>query len=240
VTQGLSVQPLQRQSVVYLAIEQIRRMVTSGALADGQRLPPERELAELFGVSRPTIREAIRVLGYSGILETKQGSGTYVARRTGAVADLELSLDVSSDGYDDLMEVRLWLEVGACERAATQITEKQVAKLRRLLEVFEAGPREPEPFVEQEVAFHGVIHDASENAVLLSQMRVMGKLIEERLLIAARAFGVREASLTEHWAILAAMEAHDPDQARQAMWFHLTVARDELRRHLGQLADESA
>ena len=78
----LVVEPLRRQSVVHLAIEQIRRMISSGAFSPGQRLPAERELAELFGVSRPTIREAIRVLGFSGVVETKQGSGaTSLPRR---------------------------------------------------------------------------------------------------------------------------------------------------------------
>ena len=88
----LVVEPLRRQSVVHLAIEQIRRMISSGALSPGQRLPAERELAELFGVSRPTIREAIRVLGFSGAVETKQGSGSYVS----AKAPDDLALDFRS------------------------------------------------------------------------------------------------------------------------------------------------
>lgn len=228
----LSVQPLRRQSVVHLAIEQIRRMISTGALTPGQRLPAERELAELFGVSRPTIREAIRVLGFSGLLESKQGSGTYVTPGALAVRDLGLPVDVSSDAHDDVMEVRLWLEVGACEVAATKVTDKQLARMRSLMETFEAGPREPERFVTQEMGFHGVVHEASQNDVLISQMRTMAKLIEDRLRVAVETFGVRQASLDEHWEILTALEERDPLAAREAMHKHLTVARDELRRHL--------
>ena len=91
---------------------------------------------------------------------------------------------------------------------------------------------EPERFVTQEMGFHGVIHEASGNDVLLSQMRTMRKLIEDRLRIAVETFGVRQASLDEHWEILAALEARDPTAARGAMRKHLTVARDELRRQL--------
>lgn len=239
--QGISVKPLERQSVVHLAIEQIRRMVTSGALTTGQRLPSERELAELFGVSRPTVREAIRVLSFSGVLDTRQGSGTYVSDHAQAVAgDLELAVDVSHDAYDDLMEVRLWLEVGACEEAARNITARQIAKLRSLIEDFEGGERTPQRFVQQEVGFHAVIHEASRNSILASQMRVMGKLIEERLLVAAQTFGIRQASLDEHREILKAMEEKDPVAARRAMRLHLTLARDEFMRRLDQERQKSS
>jgi GntR family transcriptional repressor for pyruvate dehydrogenase complex len=236
----LVVEPLRRQSVVHLAIEQIRRMISTGALSPGQRLPAERELAELFGVSRPTIREAIRVLGFSGVIETKQGSGSYVAIEAPADLSPGLPIDVTSDAYDDVMEVRLWLEVGACEAAATKVSKKQLAKLRSLMETFLDGPREPERFVTQEMGFHGVIHEASGNDVLLSQMRTMRKLIEDRLRIAVETFGVRQASLDEHWEILAALEARDPIEARRTMRKHLTVARDELRRQLETWQDDGA
>ena len=128
---------------------------------------------------------------------------------------------MSSDAYDDVMEVRLWLEVGACEVAATKVSKKQLSRLRSLMETFLEGPREPERFVTQEMGFHGVIHEASGNDILLSQMRTMRKLIEERLRIAVETFGVRQASLDEHWEILAALEARDPAAARRAMRKHL-------------------
>ena len=236
----LVVEPLRRQSVVHLAIEQIRRMISTGALSPGQRLPAERELAELFGVSRPTIREAIRVLGFSGVVETKQGSGSYVAAEAPDELSPGFPIDVSSDAYDDVMEVRLWLEVGACEVAATKVSKKQLTRLRSLMKTFLEGPREPEPFVTQEMGFHGVIHEASGNDVLLSQMRTMRKLIEDRLRIAVETFGVRQASLDEHWEILAALEARDPAAARRAMRKHLTVARDELRRQLETWQDDGS
>lgn len=236
----LVVEPLRRQSVVHLAIEQIRRMISSGAFSPGQRLPAERELAELFGVSRPTIREAIRVLGFSGAVETKQGSGSYVSAKAPDDLSPGLPIDVSSDAYDDVMEVRLWLEVGACEVAATKVSKKQLSRLRSLMETFLEGPRQPERFVTQEMGFHGVIHEASGNDILLSQMRTMRKLIEERLRIAVETFGVRQASLDEHWEILAALEARDPAAARRAMRKHLTVARDELHRQLETWQDDGS
>lgn len=229
------VKPLERQSVVYLAVEQIRRMVSSGAFSPGEKLPTERELAEMFAVSRPTIREAIRVLSFSGVLASKQGSGTYVTRDGPRHAhNLVLSLDVTHDADDDLMEIRLWLEIGACERAATHITDKQVARLNRILSDFEAGARTAERFVQQELAFHTVIHEASGNAVLVSQMRAMRRLIEDRLRVAVETFGIRQASLDEHRQIIAALDGRDPVAARRAMRIHLTLARDELHRLLDQ------
>jgi GntR family transcriptional repressor for pyruvate dehydrogenase complex len=138
------------------------------------------------------------------------------------------------------MDVRLWLEVGACEAAATKVSKKQLTKLRSLMETFLEGPREPERFVTQEMGFHGVIHEASGNDVLLSQMRTMRKLIEDRLRIAVETFGVRQASLDEHWEILAALEARDAIAARRTMRKHLTVARDELRRQLETWQDDGS
>lgn len=234
---SFSVKPLERQSIVYLAVEQIRRMISSGAVRPGQKLPTERELAEMFAVSRPTIREAIRVLSFSGVLASKQGSGTFVTSDGLRLAhDLVLSLDVSKDADDDLMEIRLWLEVGASERAAAVITDKQVTKLKNIVDEFEAGPRTAERFVHQELAFHALIHEASGNAVLVSQMSAMRRLIEDRLRIAVEAFGVRQASLDEHRQIIAGMEARDPVAARRAMRLHLTLSRDQLHRALEQAA----
>ena len=128
-TEAPSFVTVERQGVVALVIEQIRGLIASGALQPGQCLPGERDLSKLFGVSRPSVREAIRALGFMGILEIRQGSGTCVASTNSESIGHALSslVRVSREALTDLMEVRIWLEVGAVELAAKWISDEQLA-----------------------------------------------------------------------------------------------------------------
>ena len=223
---------IERQSVVALVIEQIRDLIVSGALKPGQRLPGERELAELFGVSRPSVREAIRALGFMGILEIRQGSGTYVANSTSdSVGDALSSLvHTSRRTLTELMDVRAWLEVGAAERAATLITDEQLAELAAIVQGDRAALDDVPRFVAGDIAFHRVIHEASGNQILISLMLTVSRLGEQSRLITAQQLTVRKSTLREHGRILKALRDHDPLAARRAM-------RDHLRHVAPHLAD---
>jgi GntR family transcriptional regulator, transcriptional repressor for pyruvate dehydrogenase complex len=102
--------------------EQIRSLIISEQIAEGSRLPAERELAERFGASRPTVSQALRSLSLMGLVEIRHGSGAYVVRRPGAMvtASVSLMLDLDTHSVDHLMQLRLWLETLGVEEAATR------------------------------------------------------------------------------------------------------------------------
>src|ERR1700758_3770295 len=101
---------------------QIRRLIVSDDVAEGARLPSERELAERFGASRPTVSQALRTLSLMGLVEIRRGSGAYVLRRpeTMVTASVNLMLDLDEHSLDHLMQLRLWLEPLGVEHAATR------------------------------------------------------------------------------------------------------------------------
>lgn len=102
--------------------EQIRRLIVSEQLAEGARLPAERDLAERFGVSRPMVSQALRMLSLMGLVEIRRGSGAYVLRRPQAMVttSVGLMLDLGSGSLDELVELRLWLETLGVVNAASR------------------------------------------------------------------------------------------------------------------------
>jgi GntR family transcriptional repressor for pyruvate dehydrogenase complex len=232
VSEAASFVAIERQSVVALVIEQIRGLIASGALQPGQRLPSERALSELFGVSRPSVREAIRALGFMGILEIRQGSGTYVASANSeSVGDALASLvQTSRETLTHLMEVRIWLEVGGVELAAKRISDEQLAELAEIVKSLRASVDDVHRFVEGDIAFHRVIHEASGNPILASLMLTVSTLGKQSRLITAQQLRVRKSTLREHEHILEALRNHDAIAARRAM-------REHLKRIAPHLAD---
>jgi len=232
VSEAASFVAIERQSVVALVIEQIRGLIASGALQPGQRLPSERALSELFGVSRPSVREAIRALGFMGILEIRQGSGTYVASANSeSVGDALASLvQTSRETLTHLMEVRIWLEVGGVELAAKRISDEQLAELAEIVKSLRASVDDVPRFVEGDIAFHRVIHEASGNPILASLMLTVSTLGKQSRLITAQQLRVRKSTLREHEHILEALRNHDAIAARRAM-------REHLKRIAPHLAD---
>ena len=122
---------VRRRSVATDAIDQMKALVASGALVPGEQLPPERVLSEMLGVSRPTLREAVNALAAMGVVEKRQGSGTYVTNLSGEVLaqPMVFILDVNPKALRDLAEVRIALETSAAASAALRIGEAQLEEL---------------------------------------------------------------------------------------------------------------
>jgi GntR family transcriptional repressor for pyruvate dehydrogenase complex len=217
------------QKVARALGEAIRR----GDHPPGSRLPSERELAEVFGVSRPTVREAMIALEIQGFLEIRHGSGIHVTRAT-PKTDGGLDLDV---GPFELIEARRAVESEACALAAISITDAEIAELKQLLDRMEEGWPEPRAAdagpSDAELAdrrFHVLIGQATRNSALagvvemLWDLRYRSPLCVE-ILARAHAAGVRPR-LSEHGAIVKALSARDPKAARAAMRDHLNRVID--------------
>jgi len=156
-------------------INQIRNLITSGQLNPGDKLPPERKLAERLGVGRTQIRAAIAKLDFYGILKTMPQSGTVVAgigmtALEGLIADV-LKLEVSE--FSDLVETRGLLETQAARMAAMRRTTDDIINMKNALDAYELKVREGVPAVEEDLLFHLKIAEAGRNAVLKSLMLII-------------------------------------------------------------------
>jgi DNA-binding FadR family transcriptional regulator len=193
----------------------------------GARLPSERELAELFGVSRPTVREAMIALEVDGLVEVMTGSGVYVRalrRRGGKAARVDI-------GPFELLEARALVEAEAAALAATQIDEETLRELEALVREMEAeNARDVVMSEDADRRFHLAIAAATNNSAMLHVVTELWDARQrspqtQRFLEKVRAEGIKPR-IDEHAAILEALRTRDPKAARQAMRSHLHGVAD--------------
>lgn len=222
-----------------VVVQSIRQMIIDGRLRRGDRLPIERDLAAALGVSRNPLREGVRALSIMGVLETRQGDGTYVTKLDpsmllapmGFVVDLQ-----DGTGTHHLHVVRRILETEAAALAARDITIERLAAAADLLHRTEAELALPEPdhetVIENDIAFHRIIADAAANPVLSALIDALGgRTMRDRLRRSVAEPGADETAHREHLSILAALTSHDPDRARTRMAAHLFTVEDYLLEH---------
>src|SRR5918997_1305764 len=198
-------------------------LITERRLKAGDRLPPERELAASMGVSRSSLREALRALAMLGVAEMRHGDGTYLTslEAHSLMRPVGLVLALSDSGLAELFEARKLVEPGLAALAAERITDADAAELRRCAEASSAALEDPEAFMFADIELHAKIARAASNAVLerlLDSIAGMGIASRRRT---GRLAPVREQSARDHQQIAAAIAAHDPQEASAAMLRHL-------------------
>ncbi|MBW8783057.1 MAG: FadR family transcriptional regulator [Novosphingobium sp.] len=205
----------------------LRRELAEGRYPVGSRLPAERELATQFGVSRPTVREAIIALEVQGLVEVRVGSGAYVLRLPGK-ADVP-GFDISAI---ELTEARMLFEGEAAALAATQISDDEIAEIERLVHEIARENQDPKGSVQADHAFHLAIARATRNKAVLEAVERLWMLRSnspEAALLHAKA---RTANIKpvvdEHTAVLEALRRRDPEAARTAMRAHLSAVLESL------------
>ncbi|MBA8900144.1 FCD domain-containing protein [Phyllobacterium sp. P30BS-XVII] len=203
-------QPAARTNLAETAIDNIRAEIITNRWPIGERIPNEAALADMLGVSRGTVREAVRVLVAQGFLETKQGSGTYV--RSISNPDESL-LRIRRTGLRDQVETRCALEVEAARLAAMRHTPEVIAELRQLLtERGEYNASRHDLYVEQDLAFHKAVVAASGNFALIEVYEFFSVSTQE--IIRATVTGeLPEPDMAAHAAIIDAIASGDPDRA---------------------------
>ena len=205
-------------------IRQIRSLITSGQLKPGDRLPPERKLAEKLGVGRTHVRDAIRKLEFYGILKTLPQSGTIVAgigiaALEGLIADV---LKLENSDFASLVETRVLLETNAASLAAQRRTPEDINSLQQALDEFEKKVNEGVPGIEEDLMFHLAIADASKNSVLKSLMLIITPdIVNSFNTLHICEDGRFYKSLEEHKVILKHIIKQEPEKASQAMREHL-------------------
>lgn len=204
-------------------------------LRPGDKLPAERQLAQMMVVSRPVVREALRALALMGVVDIRQGDGTYITslEPRQLIAHLDFVFSKDSVALVQLLEARRVVEAGNVRLAALRITESQVAELQDLVLSLADCIDDPDRFSELDIALHNTVCAAANNFLLLQFMNVvstLGRVSRERT---GGLREVREAALRDHRRLLEALRAHDPDAAERAMLNHLDHVEEGLRSAIG-------
>ncbi len=222
-------------SVTEHAVDKIRERIVSGAWSAGDRLPKESELASELGISRNSLREAVRALSQLRVLEVRQGDGTYVS-------SLEPDLLLESTGFIshlllgetelELYEVRRILEAAAAALAAGRIDAKEKLDLGQILDRMRAA-QTVEELVEADVAFHALIANAAGNAVLTSLLASLStRTMRIRLWHGRAADDALDETREEHRRIYEAIIDGDPELARAVATAHIASGERWLRTQL--------
>lgn len=210
--------------------DRITSMLESGQISAGDRLPSERDLAELLGVSRPTIREAMIALELSGIIEIRTGSGIYISKN-------KPSPTISDKGIGpfEILEAREMVEVEACGLAATRITDKQVAQLRVVLEEMKEEQNSDDASEKADQKFHCIIAEAAQNTALYGIINWLWELRNQSALSTSFLERIREEgvhpAIDDHRKIVDALEQRDPVKAKKAMKNHIKKATRAAATH---------
>ena len=211
-------------------VSKLLALLKEKKLQPGDRLPPERELAERLQVSRPSLREALRALSIMHVVEIRQGSGTYISslepKRLVEHLDFVFALSVAT--YLSLFEARKVVEVGICGLAAQRITDEEIARLESCLEKSLSGVTEPERYFQADVELHEIITEAAASPIL---SRIMAGISQLSLASRKRTVvlpGIANQVIEDHRAIIQALKQRDPEAARQAMYQHLTHVEQRL------------
>jgi GntR family transcriptional repressor for pyruvate dehydrogenase complex len=208
-------------------VEHVRQLIEDGSLHPGDRLPAERDLALQIKVSRPSLRSGLRTLQAMGVIEARQGSGTYIADGPPKLGDGPLRFLAALHGFtrDEMFEARRVLEVGTAGLAAERAKPEHIALIADEVTSMFASLDDPQTFLVHDLQFHRVVAAGSGNPVLATLIDTLAELVfEYRRVTVERAKDLKE-SAELHRRIYAAIRDRNGDEARRQMGDHLALAR---------------
>ena len=204
--------PLIKRSLVDQALEQLRLRIAQGAWAVGERLPTEPELCAELGISRNTVREAMRVLAFSGLIEIRQGDGSYLRSMTDPLGTMRA---LSHCTLGQAQETRQILEVEAIGLAAQRHTASDLRALRTALDASAALYQgDLEAYISADLAFHQRLVDAAHNPALSELYQYFSAIVGAQLRQTLNLSPRRQAVFDLHVALLDAVEQQDPERAK--------------------------
>ena len=217
-------------SAVALVATRLLDLFTSGTIAPGTRLPPERQLAASLEVGRSAVREALAALEILGIVDVRPGSGTYLRGTTSELLPQSLSWGVliGERSTAELLELRSGLEIYVARLAANRLTEEQLAALSSHLDEMRSTVDTLKNFVKADLAFHLELASSANNSVLLDLLQIVRSLLRVWVDRAVQDEEHARTALSEHEAIYRALAARDGDAAASAMAAHMATASARL------------
>jgi GntR family transcriptional repressor for pyruvate dehydrogenase complex len=203
-------------------LAKFRELISSGEVRPGDRLPPERELAERFGVSRSSLRPVMKVLETVGAISQRVGDGSYLSADGSSLLNLPLSLLILLDGVSlvEMFEARLMIEPELAARAAACASSEDLAAMRRTFTLMESDP------VNADIAFHQAICMATRNRVCYRMFGAIHEAFRQGMTLTSRL--APSQALEFHKQIYSAIHLRDPERARGRMAEHLQHATTVL------------
>jgi GntR family transcriptional repressor for pyruvate dehydrogenase complex len=217
------IQPIKKTRIAEEIADRIRVLILDGTFPPGQPLPAERPLAERFGVSRGSIRDAFRTLETIGLLVTRHGQGTFPQELDvdRLVAPLASVLSYRHDLQDELLDVRRMFEPAVARVAAARVTDEDLADLQRILDAQRKKLKAGRSALVEDTAFHAALARATRNRVVVSIMATLNDLLVESRKLTLKQKGRPRRSIAGHEAVVAALRQRDANAAGDAMREHI-------------------
>src|SRR5919197_3440718 len=215
--------PIKSTRIYEEIVRQVKAMIADGKLKGGDRLPPERDLAEKFVVSRTSVREALRALESLGLVEIRPGEGTFVRQVSieSLVEPLALLMVSQREAIGELFEARRLLEPSLAALAAARATPEDIQEMERILEEQAKEVAAGRTGLAQDAQFHAAIGAAAHNGAITRIAHAIMDLLTQSREESLNTPGRRQRSHQDHRRILVAIRARDEHGARQAMLEHL-------------------
>lgn len=225
--EGYMLEPVKKVRLYEAIVKQLQDLISSNKLKPGEKLPPERQLAEELNVSRTSIREALRTLEMMGYLESKVGisGGTFVKDITmeTVVSPFSKILVRNGNFITDLLETRLVLEIEVARLAALRRNDEDLEKIASAVKNMENEIKDGGTGINGDNEFHRALGSAAHNDVLLNMVKMCGDLMEmQREEHLSNLEGEPERALKSHKAILKAVKEKDEEKAQSLMRKHIT------------------
>jgi GntR family transcriptional repressor for pyruvate dehydrogenase complex len=230
------VKPIRKRSVPEAIIQEIRSLIDAGHLVPGSKLPGERELAQLMNVSRPSLREALKVLSLLGVIENRPGSGTFLASASDQwpIEPFSILFLLKKSTLFEIFDARKILEGGVAALAANHRSDEDLKAMEETLEKMRLHLGNPEKYTKYELEFHRTVIEAAGNRVIADLMEKLYKLLKEtrariyqKYSFKIRAY--RDQDYKNHMTICNAIKEGDAQTAAKAMADHLLDFEKRLR-----------
>ncbi len=228
---SLKLKPVPNGDKIEQIITVLQNYIIDGNLKPGAPIPPERQLASQLGVSRFSLREALRVAQTQGLIEISRGRRPRVTKPSAAAAASVISLTLRRSGKVllDLIEARQALECQIAKLAAVRAQQSHIAAIQQTIEAMEQNKNNLTLCVEKDVEFHNILVEASGNKVFEIMLAPLSELLRKSRKETMRANGVQRA-IVGHKLLLSAIIEKDSDKAAEAMYRHLEMAQEDLER----------
>ena len=225
------IEPIRRTRVAEEIADRIRVLILDGTFPAGQALPAERALAERFGVSRGSIRDAFRTLETIGLLVTRHGHGTFPQELDvdRLIAPLASVLSYRHELQDELLDLRRMFEPAVARAAAERVTDEDLADLERILEAQRKKLETGRSAIVEDTAFHHVLARATGNRAVVSIMATLNDLLVESRKLTLKQTGRPVRSIQGHEAVVAALRRRDAGATAEAMREHIDQIGDLLQ-----------
>lgn len=211
-------------------VEQLQALILSGQLAPGQLLPSERDLAASAAVSRSMVREALKILGQRGLVETRQGSGSRVAspNSDSLSSAVEIVLRRGGLSFDEICDARALIEPEMAARAALRRSPSDVEELQRIVDRLDDLRSAPEDHIVADLKFHHMVARTSGHGLFFAISDAINGPVADAMRVGTKVRDAIEQSDEQHREIAHSIVSADADRARAAMSDHIAFVRSYL------------